>query len=195
MGWNSDDWKGLAATIGRVAPALGTILGGPVGGALGTGVSILASTLGVEETPDAIQRALVADPEAYRKIKQAELDHETELQKLVYETVQAGYQHDASIVESLSKADSSGHSTRPKIALMMAWMLAIPFVGIGIAMTFVISSSPDTLKDLWPVIGTYFGIPLALLRMYFGDLRKEKAIDKGQQVDFGVIGSLLKGKK
>jgi len=195
MSWNSDDWKGIAASISKIAPALGTVLGGPAGAAIGTGVSILANALGVEQKPEAIEKALQSDPEAYTKIKKAELANESELQRLVYQTIQAGYAHDASIIESLSKADSSGHSTRPKIALMMAWMLAIPFVGIGIAMTFVISSNPDTLEKLWPVLGTYFGIPLALLRMYFGDLRKEHAQNKGQQVDFGILGSLLGRKK
>jgi hypothetical protein len=32
MGWNSDDWKDVAKVIAKVAPALGTIIGVPVGG-------------------------------------------------------------------------------------------------------------------------------------------------------------------
>jgi len=195
MSWNSEDWKGLAASLGKVAPVLGTILGGPVGGAVGGAVSVLTGALGVEGTPEAIEKALATDPEAYRKIKQAELDHETELQALVYQTVQAGYAHDAKIVESLSKADVSGQSTRPKIALMMAWMLAIPYMGIGVAITYVIMNEPTSLKDLWPVLLAYLTVPMTLLRMYFGDLRKEHAQNKGQQVDYGVLGNIFGAKK
>jgi hypothetical protein len=195
MGWNSDDWKGVAKVIAKVAPALGTIIGGPVGGAIGAGVQIISTSLGVEATPDAVMHELKTNPEALLKIKQAELANERELQKHIYETVQAGMLHEASIIKSLSDADTSGHTTRPKIALMMAWMLLVPYMLIGFALTYVVYIEPKIVKDLWPVLLAYFGVPLGLLRMYFGDLRKEHAQSKGQQVDFGMFGNIFGGVK
>ena len=194
MSWDSNDWKGVASAIARVAPALGTVIAGPVGAAVGTGVSILASTLGVEEQPEAIIKALSSDPQALIKVKQAEFDHEEKLQALVYETIKAGYANDAAIVESLSKADASGHSTRPKIALMMAWILVVPYTMIGVGIAYVIFNNPALVKDLWPVLAAYLGIPMTVLKMYFGDLRKEHAQSKGLSQP-SILGSIFGVKK
>ena len=195
MSWDSEDWKGIAGTIGKIAPALGTILGGPIGGALGAGVAVLTGSLGVEDNPDAVLKALKTDPEAYKKIKQAEMDHELELQKLVYQTVQAGYNHDASIIESLSKADSTGHSTRPKIALEISRAFLAVYIVIGLAMAWAIYNESLLLEDMWLTLLAFLGLPMTLIKMYFGDLRKENAQNQGQQVDFGLLGNIFGAKK
>ena len=194
MSWNSGDWKGVAATIGKFAPAIGTVIGGPIGTAAGSVISMLTGALGVEETPEAVFEALKTDPEAYRKIKQAEMDHEVELQKLVYQTVQAGYEHDAAIIESLSKADSSGHSTRPKIALELSRAFLVVYILIGITISWNIYDESLILEDMWMTLLAYLALPMTVLKMYFGDLRKEHAQSQGQQVDFGVLGNIF-GKK
>ena len=195
MSWDSEDWKGIATTIGKIAPALGTVLGGPVGGALGAGVAILTNTLGVDNNPDAVLKAIENDPEAYSKIKQAEMDHELELQKLVYQTVQSGQLHDASIIESLSKTDISGHSTRPKIALELSRAFLVVYMLIGLAMAWCIYDETLILEDMWMTLLAYLGLPLTLIKMYFGDLRKENAQNQGQQVDFGILGNIFSDKK
>lgn len=197
MGWNSEDWKGIAATIGKVAPALGTIIGGPIGGAAGTAISVLTNSLGLPEnaTPADVQKAIETNPDAYRKIKQAEMDHELELQKLVYQTIQTGYESDASIIQSLNRADASGHSTRPKIALELSRAFLVVYILIGLAMSWAIYDGLMNLSDSWVALTAYLGIPMTVIKMYFGDLRKEKAIDKGQQVEFGLLGNLLNKRK
>jgi len=189
------DWKDIAKDIAKVAPALGTVIGGPVGGAVGTGINLLANALGVKEDPEEVMAAIKADPSAYQKIKQAELDNEAQLQTLVYQTIQAGYETDSKILESLNKADASGHSTRPKIAWLMAWMLAIPYCLIGAAIVYAVCIEPTELKNLWPVMLAYLSVPLGILNKYFGDLRKEHAQARGQQVDFGLLGNIFGAKK
>ncbi len=191
MGWNSDDWKGIASTIGKIAPALGTLIGGPVGGAIGVGVKIAATALGVEESPEAISSALATDPGASEKIKQALLDNEAEVNRLAYETTQMEMQTNAQIIASLNKADESGHSTRPKIALELARAFLGVYVLIGGAMTWAICSGEMQLSDSWIALTAYLGIPMTVIKMYFGDLRKEHAQEKGQQVDFGPLGNIL----
>ena len=195
MNWEDFDWKKVANTVGKIAPAIGTVIGGPAGGAVGGAISILTNALGVDETPDAVMQALQNDPEAYRKIKQAELDHELELQKLVYQTTQAGYQREADIIDSLSTADASGHSTRPKIALELSRAFLFVYILIGCAMAWAIYSGGMKLSDSWMALTAYLGIPMTVIKMYFGDLRKEHAQSQGQQVDFGILGSLLGSKK
>jgi len=70
--------------------------------------------------------------------------------------------------------DSDGQSTRPRIALLMAWMLAIPYVLIGLAMVYVVATGEAKLADLWPTLLAYLGVPLGILNKYFGELRREQ---------------------
>jgi len=194
MNWEDFDWKKVASAVGNIAPAIGTVIGGPAGGAVGGAIAILTNALGVEENPDAVMKALQNDPEAYRKIKQAELDHELELQKLVYQTTQAGYQREADIIDSLSEADASGHSTRPKIALELSRAFLFVYIVIGCAMAWAIYSGEMQLSDSWIALTAYLGIPMTVIKMYFGDLKTEKAIDKGME-PVSFLGGLLGGKK
>lgn len=69
---------------------------------------------------------------------------------------------------------SDGQSTRPKIAYLMAWMLAIPYVLIGLAMGWAIYSKQVELTNMWPTLLAYLSIPLGILNKYFGELRKEQ---------------------
>ena len=62
-------WDSIKDTVGSIAPIAGTILGGPAGGAVG---GMIASALGVANTPDAVAAAIKADPDAAIKIRQIE---------------------------------------------------------------------------------------------------------------------------
>ena len=62
-------WDSIKDTVGSVAPIAGSLLGGPAGSAVG---SMLASALGVSNTPDAVAAAIKADPQAAIKIRQIE---------------------------------------------------------------------------------------------------------------------------
>ena len=44
------DWKEIGSKVLKSAPLLGSLLGGPAGGALGTAVSLIGSALGLEGT-------------------------------------------------------------------------------------------------------------------------------------------------
>lgn len=59
------DWKDIAATAGKFAPMVGTLLGGPAGAAIG---SLVAVALGTANTPDAINAAIATDPQAALKL-------------------------------------------------------------------------------------------------------------------------------
>lgn len=70
---------------------------------------------------------------------------------------------------------ADGQSTRPKIAYLMAWMLAIPYVLIGLAMGWAIYSKQVDLADMWPTLLAYLSVPMGILNKYFGELRKEQS--------------------
>lgn len=71
------DWKEIGKLIAPMAPTIGGVLGDlvpiPLGGIVGRGIGqILADTLGVENTPEAVGAAIQNDPNAAAKIAAAE---------------------------------------------------------------------------------------------------------------------------
>jgi hypothetical protein len=62
-------WEGIKDTVGAVAPIAGSLLGGPAGGAVG---SLIASALGVDNSPNSVAKAIKSDPQAAVKVRQIE---------------------------------------------------------------------------------------------------------------------------
>ena len=82
------DWKALGGKVADVAPMLGTLFGGPLGGVAGGLVKMLAGEVGLkpeEATPDNFMKVLEADPTAILKFKEFELNNKVELQKILLE--------------------------------------------------------------------------------------------------------------
>ncbi|MDD1792519.1 hypothetical protein LRP50_05175 [Enterovibrio sp. ZSDZ42] len=75
-------WETVKGLIGSAAPLIGTVIGGPAGGAVG---GLVANALGVDNTPTAIEAELRTNPEALLKLKQLELEHVVELRRLSLE--------------------------------------------------------------------------------------------------------------
>ena len=76
------DWSKVKNIVAKVAPTLGTVLGGPLGGAAG---ALISSALGVENTPDAIEMELSKNPESLIKLKELEFAHKLRLEEMVME--------------------------------------------------------------------------------------------------------------
>ena len=64
-------WSKIKELVGSAAPTLGALLGGPAGGVAGT---LIASALGVEDTPEAIETELRNNPDALLKLMKLESD-------------------------------------------------------------------------------------------------------------------------
>lgn len=86
------EWKDVAGTVGKVAPMLGTLIGGPAGAAVG---SIIASALGTPSTPDAVEAAIASNPDALIKLRQIESDRVTRLQELLTDQAKVEIQAEA----------------------------------------------------------------------------------------------------
>ena len=99
------DWKSVGKTIAGVAPILGTLLGGPIGGAAGTAIKLLTSAIGgdVKATPDAIHEAIKADPQALARVRIAELGNQVELQKLLVESQRLEVQKEVSALSEVNQ--------------------------------------------------------------------------------------------
>lgn len=73
------DWSDVGNAVADMAPAIGSVLLGPVGAAAG---SVLASIFGTEDKPDAVMHAIRNDPEAAVKLRKAELEYAVEMRRL-----------------------------------------------------------------------------------------------------------------
>ena len=76
-------WDDIGKTIGKVAPMLGTLLAPATGGASLAVGALISSVLGVENEPEAIDKALKNDPDAFLKLKELELKESDSLRAQV----------------------------------------------------------------------------------------------------------------
>lgn len=114
-------WEKVKDAIGGAAPVIGSLLGGPAGGAVG---GLVASWLGVEADADAVMRKLQADPESLAKLQQMEIEERMQLRQLQFEQAKLQltdkqHQHEQQ-QETIRSGDNAEDEyvrrTRPKIA-------------------------------------------------------------------------------
>jgi hypothetical protein len=131
------NWSSISNAVGKVAPFVGTALGGPAGGAVG---KLLAGVLGVEPTPDAISDALRNDPQALVKLKQFELENEQQIRDMAFKTL------DVELKDKQSARLAHKESAMPAI-ICVALTLMVFLGGYAIFMT-AIPDKNETLANL-----------------------------------------------
>lgn len=97
------NWQSVAKHVSQAAPLLGTVLGGPAGGAVG---ALISSALGVDNDPSAVATAM-ASPENVVKLKQIEADHRAQLEQMALE------QTKAELADKANARDAHKHSPVP----------------------------------------------------------------------------------
>ena len=82
------------------------------------------------------------------------------------------------VMEALAQADATGSSTRPKIALIMAYATCFAIISfISFVDIAIFNKDWETIEKLagcWELIAVVLGIPSAVLTSYFGKRTKEK---------------------
>ena len=150
----------LISMVSKFAPAIGTALGGPLGG---MAVSALAQRFGVEDEVEAVTKAIKADPEAAIKLKQLEIDKF----KAVLADKDSARNREATIATS-EKAPLINKLVSPLLALIVvtAW--------VGIQYTLLNTTVPQEMRELVArVLGTLDGALMLILSYFFGASTKE----------------------
>jgi hypothetical protein len=169
------NWK---ETLAAIAPTVATAIGGPMAG---MAVKMAASALGVEESPEALEKAIVSgDPEVMLKLKQAEQDFIVKLKELDYK------------IEELHQKDRSSARTLFSVNKWPQIVLSSVFItGYFIVLSFIMFgevSTPDSMQD---VVVLLLGILTrevpTIMQFWFGSSSgsKDKAVE---------LTSLNKGK-
>jgi hypothetical protein len=154
----------LLKLLGNVAPALATVVAGPLGGAA---VSAIASKLGVADTVEAVTKAVVEDPEAALKLAQIDL-----------ETLKAQYANtaDARAMQVTALNQSDVFSKRFTMYLTTFWSVCAA-IYIGFITFSVIPDKNIRFADT--ILGFVLGTVLAtMLNFWFGSSIGSKEKDK-----------------
>jgi hypothetical protein len=129
-------WNDVAGVVGAVAPTLGTILGGPLGGVAG---SLVAKALGCASTPDAVSVAMASNPDAVIQLKQLEVQEAITIEQLKNA-------HDIAVLTASTSQMQSVNETLQTEAKSTFWFEAN-------------SHSINTTLTVILILLIYFGLP------------------------------------
>lgn len=144
----------LLRLLGSIAPTLATVVAGPLGGAA---VSAIARRLGVEDTVEAVTKAIAGDPDAALKLAQIDL-----------EKIKADYANtaDARAMQVAALQQSDVFSKRFTMYLTAYWSVAAT-IYIGFITFSVIPDKSVRFADT--ILGFILGTVLAtMLNFWFG---------------------------
>ena len=133
------DWKDIAGIVGKAAPILGTLLGGPAGTAVG---GLIASALGTGNDPAEVAAAM-ADPASAIKLREVEARRQVDLQALAVDMAKAEIATAAADRASAREREAkTGDTFTPRT---LAMLVTLGFFGV---LAWLLSyGKPDTGGD------------------------------------------------
>ena len=153
------DWKDLAGGLGKAAPLLGTLIGGPAGGTIG---SLIASALGVSNTPDAVNTALQTNPDAAVKLAQIEADQKVKLQELATDQAKAEIQAAAQVISDVNKTiqveATSEHWPTYTWRPFIGFVAGIMVFGVYFVLPLAKVPVPAVPESVWMMLGAILGV-------------------------------------
>lgn len=138
---------------------LGTLVGGPAGAVIGT---MIASSLGVAPTPDAVTAALQSNPDAAVKLQEIEANRQVELQQMLLQTEQSRLATEAAMLESVNKTMQAEavsehwptYSWRP----FCGFVFGVTFFGVYFVLPLLRLSVPSVPFEAWAALGAILGV-------------------------------------
>lgn len=189
-------WEKIKETVGKYAPMAGTLLGGAPGAAIG---SLIASTLGVENTPEAVERELKNNPDAIAKLKMLEESNRHSFQMAVLDLQRVSLQEQATTQRAeLKSNDKYVARWRPTFG----YILAFSFLVINVAFAYVVmkvvqdptsmAATVTALSGLLGPISIIWGFAMSVLGINIHQRSKDKQTAAGIPQGDGLL-SKLKG--
>ena len=164
----SFNWKDVGNAVGKIAPVLGTVVGGPAGGAVG---ALISQALGTENNPESVIKALSTDPEVAIKLKQLEIDKQELLNSHIEQIAQIELDYVKESVKDKESArnrevealkSGSGNTTQNLLAII--GVLAF----FGLAFYVVTVGIPNMSKEESFIIGTVVGSVMMIGKEIYG---------------------------
>ena len=163
------DWKTVGSKVSKVAPIIGTLLGGPLGGAAGTLVSLIASEFGLnpeETTPEKVDQIITQNPEALLKFREMEMANKVELQKILLEETRA-YLADRADARGRQVGSEKATGKRDYNLYLLAWTVITGFFLLCVALMRVTipEGQNEVVFMLFGALAAGFG---NVLQYFFG---------------------------
>lgn len=189
------DWSDLKGVVSKAAPLLGTLLGGPAGGAVG---ALVSQALGADDdSPEAVHRALQQDPQALVRIRELEMTHAAELRRMVIdaETQRLGEVNQTMRAEAAS-TDAYVRRWRPTFgyAVALTWVLQTAGIVAGVIYAITKPDQADNIiravSDLAGALALQWSVALAVLGINVSKRSQDKQVLAGQTPQAGLLGAL-----
>jgi len=163
-------WSDIGNMVGKAAPLVGTLLGGPAGAAVG---SMVAAALNVNSDPESVNAALAGNPDALVRIQELQVNAKIQFQQLAVSLETTRIQAEgAQYVAEASDRDSARKlaAAQPN-DLIRPWLTVVVLLGsLCIVAAILLGFATDVLKD--PVAamtaGTVIGVWLAMTKDVMG---------------------------
>lgn len=159
------DWKDVGNIVSKAAPILGAILGGPVGAAAGGALSLAASALGVDATPEAVMQAVKDDPDALIRLRELEVQERATL--LQWQTAQI--QAEVEDRKSARQASVDG-GDRMRLFWMSLFLFCVAF-GLEGAVLFLGFADGISGELVGRVMGTVDTLAVMVGTFWYGTTR------------------------
>lgn len=172
------DWRDIAGAVGKAAPIVGTLLGGPAGAAVG---GLISMALGTDNNPDAVSAALAGNPDALVKIKELEVNAQVQLQQLA---VQAEQNRLVDVQSARARQTANPKDYTPQV---LAYLVTVGFFGTLAALAFA-KLDPATQNTLLVMVGTLSTAWVAIVGFYFGS-SKDSAAKTQMLADVGYAAA------
>lgn len=185
------NWSDIGNILGKSAPMVGSLLGGPAGAAVG---ALVASALGVTSDPDAVNSALAADPEALVKVQELQLNAKVQLQQLAVqiETVRIqaeSAQYAAEAADRDSARQLAGKQpndlVRPTITFIMLGGSIFIIAAVTLGWALDVITNVTAALTVGNVMGAWFMMTKECLGFWFG-MTKESQKQNAIVTEFAV---------
>ena len=173
------NYDSLVKAVSQFAPLLGSIIGGPAGGAIG---GIIAHEFGGDiNNPDDLASRIVSDPNAQVKIIEIQNNTKVQLQQIIAQQAQAELVAQTAQVESdrLDRADARKNNTENKSIMphLVSFMIIIGFFGAG----YLLLAGGQTKSDaqvLFMMLGTLATAFGGVINYWLGSSSSSKSKDE-----------------
>lgn len=174
------DWKSIAGTVAPFAPTIGRVLGagfGPIGSTIGgLAGDALAAAFNTDPTPEAVGKAIAADPDAAQKLQDLEAERGQEILAQAQVKIEELKQQTA---QFQTQADDTDRARQFNLSLVnsnspLSWgasVLATVFTIAFFVVLAVVLVNTDTIKEnpiLLLLLGTLTAGELQILGYFFG---------------------------
>lgn len=195
------NWADIGNMVGRAAPIVGTLLGGPAGAAVGT---LVASALNVPNDPDSVNVALAANPEALARVQELQINARVQLEQLAVtaesnrlQAEAAQYSAEAADRDSARKLASQQPNDMVRPILTFVMLGGSLFVVVAVLIGWATEAIKDPVASLTigMVLGLWLGMTKEVMGFWFG-MTKESQKQSAIVTDFAVApGTVTKPDK